>query len=474
MELEHECEVDVIAFVSASLLDPTNHPTTTMGDDDTNDEHRYGFVDPHSFEKGGNRAWYHDEGLLAGVFHTYDEFRAAPWHAPRKVHVFLPRDYDDQADTDPWPTLYAHDGSGAFFANGEGSRSLRLGELLGEVFAGSSHSSASSIRRRQPIVIAINPIDRDNEYTHERQVEDAGGSLHEYSQYVADGVVPWVRAHYHVSHDRRRTAVMGCSHGGLAAFYLAAHHPAVFGAALCFSASFWAGMDSGLSVELPFLHMRQSSLMAGAHATLCDWHHRPRFYIDWGTNHEGHIIHSHVEALSAKRGAEVADILVEDYGYLEGFELLVVVGEGHGHDEDAWHARLPRALVWLFADPPPTPTPEEREHTRRCIQETNERERYLREQSSVAADDVADDEDDDSAIAVAAGADRELDQEEQAQHHTIHNNEEPHELLLSSDHDDDEGDHDSDEAPEHSLTETEPSEIHSIHVAAAAGTATSS
>jgi predicted alpha/beta superfamily hydrolase len=329
----------------------------------------------HSFTKGGNQAWYHDEGLVSGVFHTYDAFRAAPWHQARKIHVFVPRDYQDSQDdgsgiNEPWPTLYVHDGSGAFFANGSGSKSLRLGEILGELFGADQHRHHR--QHRQPIVVAINPVDRDNEYTHERQVEDAGGSLASYSQYLVDGVVAWVQANYNVDRRACNTGIMGCSHGGLAAFYVATRYATVFGIALCFSASFWAGMDSGESTELPFLDMTYSTLMIGAHEALANVRQRPRFYIDWGTCHEGHIINSHVEALAAKRGAEVADILVHLYGYAIASELLVVIGAGHGHDEEAWHQRLPQALVWSYADPPARPSADELAHAKQCIISANQ------------------------------------------------------------------------------------------------------
>jgi enterochelin esterase-like enzyme len=61
----------------------------------------------------------------------------------------------------------------------------------------------------------------------------------EFSDFMATELVPWVRAHYNVTHDARRTVVSGKSAGGLAAAYMGLRHPEVFGNVFSQSGAFW-------------------------------------------------------------------------------------------------------------------------------------------------------------------------------------------------------------------------------------------
>jgi enterochelin esterase family protein len=66
-----------------------------------------------------------------------------------------------------------------------------------------------------------------------------------FADFLAGELVPWVRAHYNVSRDPRRTVVAGSSLGGIAATYAAFRHPEIFGNVLSQSGSFWWSPDHG-------------------------------------------------------------------------------------------------------------------------------------------------------------------------------------------------------------------------------------
>lgn len=65
----------------------------------------------------------------------------------------------------------------------------------------------------------------------------------EVADFISDTLAPYVQKHYNVYTDARHTAVAGVSLGGLEAFYIAMAHPEKFGAAGCFSPSFWCYGD---------------------------------------------------------------------------------------------------------------------------------------------------------------------------------------------------------------------------------------
>ena len=61
----------------------------------------------------------------------------------------------------------------------------------------------------------------------------------EFADFLATELVPWIRAHYNVSKDPAKVVVGGFSAGGLAAPYIALHHPKVFGNSMSISGAFW-------------------------------------------------------------------------------------------------------------------------------------------------------------------------------------------------------------------------------------------
>jgi enterochelin esterase family protein len=64
-----------------------------------------------------------------------------------------------------------------------------------------------------------------------------------FADFLANELIPWVRARYRVTNDPNRSVVAGSSYGGIAATYAALRHPEVFGNVLCQSGSFWWAPD---------------------------------------------------------------------------------------------------------------------------------------------------------------------------------------------------------------------------------------
>lgn len=301
------------------------------------------------FTLGGQRVWAHDEGHAAGTFHTFDTLDVSRTFGPRKVHVFLPRRLGPGRRL---PTLYQHDGHTAFWPGGVSPHTWDVAGVL------------DRRRERVParIVVAVHPVDRDAEYTHVDWFMGRRpfGRLPAHADYLADDLVGFIDAHYPTDPRPAARAVLGSSHGGLAAFWTATHRPDVFGAAGCMSPSFFSGIDSMVDGARPG-SLRGSPLLAGVDATLRDRARRPRLWIDWGLVRTGGEHNAIVEALATLRGREMVELLRDEFGYRPvwltpgespppGAELVAMEDPAAGHDERAWQARLGPFLS--FVDSP--------------------------------------------------------------------------------------------------------------------------
>lgn len=273
----------------------------------------------HEFRLGGQRGWFHDEGWTYGPLHTYDALQVGgPADPPRKAHVLIPHDYD--ATTARYPVAYLNDGQTAFFPGGSGPDSWRVAETVGELVAAG--------RLDPVIIVALHPVDRDREYTHAPWFRGKSwGGLPGYAAWLAGPLKRWVDAHYRTLPSRETTAIIGSSHGGLAAFYAAATHPEQFGFAGALSPSFWVGARSPGEATQP---LSDSTLLSATRPTLANPLRRPRIWIDWGLAGDG-----------AVRGARaMASLLVSEFGYVPDRELFTLEEPDAGHDERAWGRRL--------------------------------------------------------------------------------------------------------------------------------------
>ncbi len=299
--------------------------------------------------RAGLRGWAHPEGHAHGTFETFDAFDPGGGFPARKLHVFLPRDWEHAGRR--YPVVYLHDGDAVFWRGGS---------------VGKSWDAAGVVERLREagkvppmVLVAIRPGDRNAEYTHADWAhgERSYGRLPSFADAVADNVKGFIDAAYPTDPAPAATAVVGSSHGGLAAFWMATARPDRFGAAAALSPSFFTGIDSLVHGAAPST-LEGSALLAMAHATLADPARRPRFWLSWGARRDGGEHNAVVEALAARRGAEMSRLLVERYGYRRhehgpssppaDADLHVWEDPHGGHDEGAWSWQLGLALQALF------------------------------------------------------------------------------------------------------------------------------
>lgn len=78
---------------------------------------------------------------------------------------------------------------------------------------------------------------------------------------------------------------------------------------------------------------------------------RPKLWIDWGLIREGGVHNAEIEARVAERAEEMRLLMVNDFGYTDGANLLTYADEMGEHEEASWGARLGRVLEAFYEAP---------------------------------------------------------------------------------------------------------------------------
>jgi hypothetical protein len=297
------------------------------------------------FTLGGQEAWFHDRGFWGGFFHTYDNFQVGgEGDKPRKVHIFLPRDYE--VSQERYPVIYMNDGDTAFFPGGAYHKTWNLAGILSRLYL------VSQIRK--VIVVAICPINRDYEYTHAPVWDREWGGLHDYAYYLASAVKGFIDTHYRTLSEQEHNLILGSSHGGLAAFYTATQYPERFGCVAALSPSFWVGLDSLVDLNLFklsnsfFGSLEFSALLFTASNALQNPVQRLKIYLDWGLVREGGFHNEFIEERATARGREMQELLIKNFGYQENQNLFVVEDPIGQHTEESWSGRMEHILKIFF------------------------------------------------------------------------------------------------------------------------------
>jgi predicted alpha/beta superfamily hydrolase len=142
-----------------------------------------------------------------------------------------------------------------------------------------------------------------------------------YASFVVNELKPLIDSTYRTRSDRRNTAVMGSSMGGLISFLFVWWHPEVFSKAACLSSAF-------LWEDNKVLHQVESAK---------ELPHDIAIYLDCGTA-ESRLL----------PGFKQMHKLLGEKGLIEGKTLMGFLDEGATHNERAWARRVWRPLVFFF------------------------------------------------------------------------------------------------------------------------------
>ena len=229
----------------------------------------------------------------------------------RTVRIYLPPGYERGAQR--YPVLYMHDGQNLFDeATAYVGKEWGVDETL---------NTLAKSRGLRIIVVGIDNGggDRIRELNAWDNPQYGRGEGEQYMAFVADVLKPWVDRHYRTRPDRRHTAIMGSSMGGLISSYAISRYPAVFGAAGIFSPAYWLA---------------------------------PQVFADTAAHPPPRTTRVYFYAGGSENDTMVPDlkrmVAVLRRAGLPPRNLAVEIDPVGRHDEDAWRAEFARAVVWLF------------------------------------------------------------------------------------------------------------------------------
>lgn len=241
---------------------------------------------------------------------------SAIYGADRTVWVYTPPGYDGARGE--YPFLLAFDGSD--YTTGG---AMNVPTLLDSLVAA----------RATPSFVAVMVDDGSGA----ARIAELGNSAR-FLRFLAEELIPWVREHYRVTHDPRRTIVTGSSAGGLAAAYGGFARPDLFGNVLAQSGAFWRGAEGSNAPPWEWL----TAQVAGTPKR------EVRFLLDVGSRETVHVLGgsgpAFIEANRRFRDALVA----------KGYAVTYTEVTGGVHAPLTWRPRFPLDLVALTRDWPRT------------------------------------------------------------------------------------------------------------------------
>jgi predicted alpha/beta superfamily hydrolase len=231
-------------------------------------------------------------------------------HRERTVRIYLPPGYGRTPQR--YPVLYMHDGQNLFD---------NATAYAGEWGVDETLNALARSRGLEVIVVGIDNggIERVHELNPYDSPQSGKGEGERYLAFIVAVLKPWIDQHYSTLPDRRHTAIMGSSLGGLISSAAISRYPQVFGSAGIFSPAYWAAPQVFADTERrPPPHDERIYFYAG------------------GSESESMLP-------DMKR---MVDVLQRSG--IPAKNLGVRVNPVGRHNEAAWRAEFPRAVTWLF------------------------------------------------------------------------------------------------------------------------------
>lgn len=276
----------------------------------------------------------------AGRRIEYTEVLAAGLPVQR-LTIWLPPGYDSSDKR--YPVLYMHDGHNLFDLKASNFKKIWAADKA-MLAAG-----AQGIEPRIIVGIWAPGNDRYRQYLPRTAYDSAPPALRAkmdsmtggpvisdaYLAWLADTLKPWVDRSFRTRTGRVDTAIAGSSMGGLMSCYAITARPDVYGQAACVS-SHWPAVapDAVGSADQATLDL----WLAYFGKTLGAPNGR-RIWMDHGT--------ATLDAFYAPYQTAI-DGRFEQLGWRRGTDFESRVYPGAAHEENAWAARLPEIMTWLF------------------------------------------------------------------------------------------------------------------------------
>lgn len=245
-----------------------------------------------------------------------------------KVDVYLPKDFYVHPKS-TYSILYINDGQDMErVALKTALESLMNRRKIGRVIVVAIHANE---RRMLEYGTASTP-----------DYKNRGSLAHEYTRFITEELILFIRDHYQLSRRTKQTAFAGFSLGGLSAFDIAWHYPHFFNKVGVFSGSFWwrsAPMLENDPDADRIVHniIRFSNKREGM-----------KFWLQTGTEDEKEDRNRNgvIDAID-----DTLDVIKElkTIGHNDR-DIEYVEVQGGKHHTDTWRDVMPNFLTWAFAN----------------------------------------------------------------------------------------------------------------------------
>ena len=274
----------------------------------------------NKFILGGQDGWYHENDIGYGYFHTYDNLTLDS--KPRKIHIFLPKDYENKKRR--YPVVYMNDGQTVFFPSSAGLGTWDADKVIDCLYKNNLIEPV--------IVVAVYPVDREYEYLSIKEFSGRdgklvkSGGLDEYSDYLALKLKPFIDKNYNTISDPSKTLIVGSSFGGVAAFYTGCKHSDKFGMLALLSPSLHFEFGCKLFLD----SIENEGIVHKIKKYLISSKSLPKIWIDWGLL--GKYQHNYCP--------DVMLYLTRNFNYRLNNNLFYFEDPYGNHDEAAWSYRF--------------------------------------------------------------------------------------------------------------------------------------
>ena len=271
-------------------------------------------------------------------FRTLRDFHSRFLAEDRDITVYLPAAYL----TDParrFPVFYLHDGQNLF-----DPRTSYAGFTWRAHCALDAEDAAGRIDPPILVGIANTGVRRMAEYTPTRDRRFAGGDGLLYGRLIVEELKPLIDRTFRTLPARDTTALGGSSLGGLISLALGLRYPDTFGKLAVVSPSVWWDGRSLLAAvsEAPVATPIRSTFRRAPTTPASDTP-KPKIWLDMGTG----------EGLRHLRDCDLLHRRLLAHGWRETADartsmLRYTRVPGGVHNEDAWAARFPEILRFLY------------------------------------------------------------------------------------------------------------------------------
>lgn len=290
----------------------------------------------------------------------------APAFAPDKVRiaVHLPAGYEP-AGTRRYPALYINDGQDAAAVELQSTlATLHSRDLIRPVIVVAIHMLPDRMA-----TYGLSDRAAARSLPADTRHGSVGARAHEYSEWVAKSLVPYIDAHYRTRASSESRAVLGWSLGALNAFNLGWQYPEVFGRVGAFSPSLWLSSEREDAAAVEKSRLAQA--IVGRSAA------RPglKLFFAVGSAEEtddrdGDGINDAVDdtrdlILGYGADADTKAHGLAQLGYSTNLDhataptradVALLLLEGGRHNQASWARMLPVFLVWAYGRPTQPPT----------------------------------------------------------------------------------------------------------------------